>query len=294
MAAYPAGRLWPEVENLVRSVHRNAPGSRVLLVTGDLSREEARILGKYGAGAVPLLGAIPQFRQGDEASQAERQAWILELFGRRYAAYAEALEGLPEHRVLLSDVRDVLMTNDIPSTLAQDRIVFSQEQQSNSLANEPWNRKWLIGAYGQLGLDQVGGAPILCAGCTLGPKSAMSRYIETMREEVSRLGVETIRRVGDQPLHNYLAHTGRLGEFQVSRAEDGPIRSIGVLPTDSVRLDWLHGDESAPAVIHQYDRHMHVRKFRHLVARVTGIGLGGLYCRAVVRRLAHLGQPRRR
>lgn len=130
--------------------------------------------------------------------------------------------------------------------------------------------------YGEERLAAVGTKPILCAGTVFGPSAPINEYLLAMSREVQRIGVETTRRIGDQPLHNHLAYAGSLPEYTISSAEDGWMRSIGIQRFEQVNLDWdpvrRSPEVASPcAIVHQYDRHLAHRTMRHAVARAAGL-----------------------
>lgn len=276
LAAYPPNRVWRNVEVLVRSARRNSPVTGIALLTAPLAARDRRSFATHAVQALEMVQDVPRYDPKTADGRDAMYRWTLEMFGRRQRMYLEAIERLPHSHVLLSDTRDVLVTGDLEQQAAADTLVLSQEDASRPLANEYWNRKWILDGYGEDELQRIGGHPILCAGAVFGPRDAIAAYVQAMSEEVDRLGVEMTRRIGDQPLHNHLAYSGRIPSYVTSRAEDGWLRSIGVLGPDQVNLDWAAADErprgGPPAVIHQYDRHLINPAVRQAVGDHAGLG----------------------
>ena len=198
------------------------------------------------------------------------------MFGARHRLYLQALEHLPNTHVLLSDTRDVVVTNDLNAACTLTTLVLSQEDASRRLCEESYNRRWILEGYGQAELDRIGNRPILCAGTVFGPRVAITEYVRAMKTEVDRVGIEMTRKIGDQPLHNHLAYSNKLPAFTTSRAEDGWLRSIGVMPAGSVRMDWAAGGanpiDDPVRVVHQYDRHLADPIVRATVGDIAGLG----------------------
>lgn len=277
LAAFPRDRVWLNVELLVRSARRNSPSTAVALLTAPLGDNDRRRLEEFSVDVVECVDPPPPHDKSQQAREA-RQRWMLELFGTRHALYRKFLSTHAFGHVLLTDTRDVIITGDLAPRVAENRLVLSQEDANSNLASEELNRRWIYDGYGDVGLAMLGAKPILCAGTVFGPQQLIDRYLAAMTQEVQRLGVETTRRIGDQPLHNHLAYTGSLPEFIVSPAEDGWIRSIGVQRFDAVRFDWdparsTPRDGPPCAVIHQYDRHLSTAAMRYAVARSAGLPL---------------------
>ncbi len=276
LAAYPANRVWPNVELLVRSTRRNSPATGIALLTTRLAARDRRMFAKHAVHAFEVIEDVPRYDPNSAEGRDAFHRWTLEMFGRRQRMYLDAIERLPHSHVLLSDTRDVLVTGDLERQAATETLVLSQEDAALPLADEYWNRKWILDGYGDEELQRIGRHPILCAGAVFGPRAAVAAYVRAMSAEVERVGVEMTRKIGDQPLHNHLAYSGRIPGYVTSRAEDGWLRSIGVLAPDAVNLDWTGVGERAggepPAVIHQYDRHLKIPAVRQAVGDHASLG----------------------
>jgi hypothetical protein len=274
LAAYPENRVWPKVELLVRSARRHSPRTRVTLLTTPLGAVDRRLFKRFRVEAIECVDP-PPLPETDRQTTAERQLrWVLELYGRRYDLYRQCIESREESHFLLTDTRDVIITAPLDALAAETCLVFSQEYSKTSIAANDCNRKWVVGAYGEAGLAGMDAKPILCAGTIFGPRRAIVDYLIAMAEEVRRLGVDTLRRVGDQPLLNRLAYSGTLPEYAISTAEDGWMRSIGIMPLEEIRIDWdqRRGPQPPPCmIVHQYDRHVQSRRMRQAVAGAASL-----------------------
>jgi hypothetical protein len=275
LAAYPKDVVWRNVELLVRSARRRAPHTRIAFLTAPLGDQDRGFFERFGVDAIECVEAPPRRGPDRQATIARRQAWILELYGRRHALYRQAIERRQESHFLLTDTRDVIVTAPLEGHASAQQLVLSQEDARKPIAEDSWNRDWVVAGYGEEGLAAIGCNPILCAGTVFGPRKAVDAYLAAMSAEVQRIGAEMTRRIGDQPLHNYLAYTGKLPHFEISTAEAGWMRSIGVMPFDTVTMDWESHDskptEKRCAVLHQYDRHLSNRQMRRAVAHVAGL-----------------------
>lgn len=275
LAAYPLNRVWGNVEILVRSARRNSPRTHLALLTARLGDVDRRQFDRFAVEAIECVEEPPPAGKTPE-SREPLLRWILELYGRRHALYRETITSRDYSHVLLTDTRDVLVTTALEGRSTEPLLVLSQEDATKSISAEPYNRRWLVEGYGEQRLAEVGSKPILCAGTVFGPSAPVAEYLRAMSREVHRIGAETIRRIGDQPLHNHLAYGGILPDYTISPAEDGWMRSIGIQPFEAVAFDWdpaRSSDEVATpcAIVHQYDRHLDRRDMRHAVARVAGL-----------------------
>lgn len=275
LAAYPRNRVWSNVELLVRSARRNSPRTHVVLLTAPLGDADRRKFDRFAVETIECVDEPPP-EDATPKSRENRLRWILELFGRRHSLYRDFVAARDFSHVLLTDTRDVIVTARLEDRTSASLLMLSQEDRETSISGEPYNRRWITEGYGEEKLTVVGTKPILCAGTVFGPSAPIAEYLLEMSREVQRIGVETTRRIGDQPLHNHLAYAGSLPEYTISSAEDGWMRSIGIQRFEQVNLDWdpvrRSPEVASPcAIVHQYDRHLAHRTMRHAVARVAGL-----------------------
>ena len=274
LAAYPKNRVWPKVELLVRSARSRSPRTPVALLTTPLGDIDRRLFRRFGVEAIECVDPPPR-PDADRAASAKRHwEWFLEFCCRRYALYREVIEGRDESHFLLTDTRDAIVTAPLGDQIAESRLVLSQEHATTGIAANDLNRKWMVVGYGEAELAAVATRPILCCGTLFGSRQSVVAYLIAMSDEAHRIGAETLQRIGDQPLLAHLAYSGKLPEYTISTAEDGWMRSIGIMPLEEIRIDWeqRHGTnaEKTPCVIvHQYDRHLQSRLVRQSVARLA-------------------------
>lgn len=289
LAAYPQNRVWEAVDLLARSVRKNAPASRLAVITTPLGAQDRRRFDRFCVTALEFVDPVPEFDLATAQGRDARRSWVLALYAARHRLYIRALERINETHVLLSDTRDAVVTSSFEHISVRTKLLLSQEDSRQTLASDPWNRRWLVDGYGEETINRIGHERILCAGAVFGPLGVVRDYVTAMTREADRLGPSIIQQIGDQPMHNYLAYTGQLPDFDVSRAEDGCIRSIGVMPLKDVGLEWSCPPFTRPGhdravVIHQYDRHWTSRRMKHAVWRAAGLGVVSQYARALCRR----------
>jgi hypothetical protein len=275
IAAYPADQVWDNVDLLARSVALNAPHTDLAFITAPLGDRDRRLFAEFGVRAIELADPVPTLADRTEADRRIRHEWMCGMFGSRHSWYETALASVASSHVLLADTRDVVVTGDLLKKTHVERLVLSQENAGYTIESDSWDRKWVVDTYGTEGLALIGQRPILCAGVVFGPVASIRQYVGAMRAELGRLGVEAVRRSGDQPVHNYLAYTGGLPPYEISTAESGWMRSVGLTPTQDLDFDWLrpghNGLGNSTLVLHQYDRHVQSWKVCSAVRRTTGL-----------------------
>jgi hypothetical protein len=275
IAVYPTNHVWANVDLLARSVAHSDPNAELVLVTAPLGDRDRALFSEFKVRAIECADPVPDFDRTSDDGRARQHAWICALFGARHSWYLAAIAELSATHVLIADTRDVVLTGRLTEKCTGHELVLSQETTRLTIGADPWNSQWVEGAYGAEGLREIGHKPILCAGVVFGTASSIRAYATAMSSEIHRLGFETVRRVGDQPIHNHLAYTGQLPPYAVSTAEGGWMRSVGLLPTRELTFDWL--DDNSPAggertvVLHQYDRHVRSRAVRSALKRTVGL-----------------------
>ena len=178
-----------------------------------------------------------------------------------------ALEVVQTHRnslthVLLADSRDVIFQQD-PFEQIGPRLVSGLEEKI--IGDCPRNSDWIIQVYGTDVHSRLSKRTVVCAGITLGPVEEVEKYLLAMCGEIWRClpkvaGIEQY----DQAIHNYLIYNGQVSlELTDNRA--GIIATLHYESSNNIQIDDVTGvakvQGTAPAIIHQYDRHDHLLRF---------------------------------
>ncbi|TBR36504.1 MULTISPECIES: hypothetical protein [Dyella] len=178
----------------------------------------------------------------------------------RYFHYEEYLARHPGFsHVLLSDVRDVVFQDD-PFHGVGEGLHLGMETPSLTLATEPFDRDWLLDAYGPAMLDRIGDRQVSCSGVTLGDMASMTTYIRQILRETLDLPFRKMKtRIYDQAFHNKLLHCGELATAHLCQPLVSRIATLGCMkPEDFVLTgdgQLLNRDGNVAPIVHQYDRH---------------------------------------
>lgn len=176
----------------------------------------------------------------------------------RYFHFHRFLADRPYARVLISDVRDVLFQSDPFEQLPIDGLATGIETPRQTLGTEPFNRKLVLRAYGNKGLERIGEQPISCCGVTYGDGVSMRRYLELMMSEILDYNREAARKPTDQAPHNHLLWTGCLGDVHELHSLASPLATLHLHTEDELEVSadgrLLNRDGSTPSIVHQYDR----------------------------------------
>lgn len=178
----------------------------------------------------------------------------------RYFHYADYLASHAGYsRVLLSDVRDVVFQAD-PFAGVESGLSFGMESEELTIATEPFDRGWVLDAYGEEMLQRIGHMQVSCSGVTLGDFRSIERYVDLILQEALRLPFRQMKtRIYDQAFHNKLLHCGELEGVERCQPLKSRIATLGCL--DSTRFSLssagqlLNADGRVAPVVHQYDRH---------------------------------------
>ncbi|PXV57024.1 hypothetical protein SAMN04487785_109148 [Dyella jiangningensis] len=161
--------------------------------------------------------------------------------------------------VMLTDVRDVVFQAE-PFERYEGGLSVGMEIESLTLAGESYNRKWILGAYGEDMLQRIGARQISCAGVVIGDARSMREYIDKMLAEIMRLPFRITKTANyDQAHHNKLLYCDELSMPRLCQPLSSRIATVGCMqPADfSLSPDGLllNEDRQVAPIVHQYDRH---------------------------------------
>lgn len=175
-----------------------------------------------------------------------------------YDDYLRANPGFTQ--VMLTDVRDVVF-QDEPFGQFEGGLCVGMESDALTLATETYDREWILGAYGEAMLQQIGDRQISCAGVVIGDAQAMREYIDKMLLEILRLPFRiTKNRNYDQAHHNKLLYCHDLTATTTwCQPLSSQIATVGVMNSSVFQLTadgvLLNEDGRVAPIVHQYDRH---------------------------------------
>ncbi|MDO1529809.1 hypothetical protein QMK61_13300 [Fulvimonas sp. R45] len=174
-----------------------------------------------------------------------------------YADYLAAHAGFV--RVLLSDVRDVVFQSN-PFRDLEPGLHVGMESEDLTIATEPFDRDWMLDAYGESMLRELGHKQVSCSGVTLGDFEAVRRYVDLILREALRLPFRHMKtRIYDQAFHNKLFYCGELGDAHPCQPLKSRIATLGCLDPAIFVLSetgyLLNTDGRVAPIVHQYDRH---------------------------------------
>jgi hypothetical protein len=218
----------------------NPRTTRVRWHVQPLYRQVVRVLASLSpdrrTAALRLAGAIGNV-------EVARYFWF-----HRYLSRA-----LPRYRnVMLTDVRDVIFLGSPFDFEIGDAVHFFLEHDRFRLRDQVNNRGWLIGAYGEHALEELGDRPISCSGVTIGAAPAVLDYLTVMVDHLLRLSRQY--KGMDQGVHNYVLHKGLVPRARLVPNRDGPVLTAGLMSEDEA-VELLTERAGAIKVVHQYDRH---------------------------------------
>lgn len=179
----------------------------------------------------------------------------------RYACCAAHLAGRTDvGRVLLTDVRDVVLQRDPFGVATDDALHLFLEHPAQPIGGCIWTSSWIRYCYGDAALPPLAGLPVVCSGVALGPAAAVRAYLALVVAELPPSLRATNYMAGyDQGVVNALAHGGRIPGLRLHAYHDTPVLHLGNTPPDEVACD-ARGDVvneagARVAIVHQYDRH---------------------------------------
>jgi hypothetical protein len=189
----------------------------------------------------------------------------MDLSTARYVRYYEYLAARPGiyDAVILSDTRDVVFQGDPGAICGPEDLCFFLESGHTTIADCPWNSRWLRTGFGDSALAELGGFAISCSGVTVGGAARIADYIATLVQIATDCSAEAQALKGfDQAVHNVILRKNLIDGIRLV-PNHGPVMSLGYAKDGEFRLSAdgtiLNPDGSASAIVHQYDRHQGLR-----------------------------------
>jgi hypothetical protein len=200
---------------------------------------------------VRALGGLSGDRLGARARLA---AAISVPYVARYFRYYRFLAtgGARYENVMLTDVRDVFFQRDPFDFEVGEVANCFLEDDRHTLASESYDRGWLLAAYGEETLHELGDKPISCSGITIGPREAMLDYVRVMVDELLRLPRQYAGI--DQGVHNYVLYKELVPRARLIRNGDGPVFTVGLVPHAEIDA-LIEAGRLNSNVVHQYPHH---------------------------------------
>ncbi|EGB14373.1 hypothetical protein DND132_1160 [Pseudodesulfovibrio mercurii] len=238
-----AGYHYGDVRPFLASLDRAAYAGDLVLFVSETTRDLER-LRAHGAELLPMVR-----RPGLEDVPCN---------ALRYFLYLDFLKGADVRweRILISDVRDVVFQRD-PFTFAwPDGLCCTLEDPSATVGSCPFNGRWVREHLGAEALNRIADRPVSCSGTTVADHAAMVAYLERMTGRLLPPSTGECMAGYDQGVHNYLIHTGALGDPTLFD-NTGPILTLAQTrgePEVNGRGEVLNRAGRVAHLIHQYDR----------------------------------------
>lgn len=226
-----------------------------------VSLERSGFAGRCVLFATPTTRGVDEMRAaGARVVRFERRGEIAHLSHNayRYFLYRDYLrEHGPFHRVLMTDVRDVVFQSDPFAHPWAAGLNVTLEDRRMTIGTCPYVTRWITGHLGQDAWEPLRDRPISCSGTTLGDADAVADYLERLTALLTPWEAGREMMAGyDQGVHNHLVHNGLVPDVTF-HDNAGPILTLAYRQGDPP-LDG-HGrvlnEAGKPAVmVHQYDR----------------------------------------
>ena len=213
-----------EVGVFVESLRRHYSGLAMLVISSRDSRDLVQYL--LARDVVPVFFDCPHWM-------------VMHIQLARYVRYGEVLRGLGIecHRVLLSDVSDVVFQADPFVNLPDGELLCFAEEAGRRIGQCEFNRRWVQEVYGTQGLERVADCQIYCSGTTIGSQRAIVQYIDLLLTQATPEVLANVSKVRghDQGIHNFLLHTGALPQARM--IDNGRhVYTLGHVPDGQVHI----------------------------------------------------------
>jgi hypothetical protein len=159
--------------------------------------------------------------------------------------------------VLLCDSRDLFFQCDPFATIVKPITEVFVALEPELIAKCPVNSGWIREMYPEY-YDQFMERPIICSGTTLSNSKLMLMYLEEVATEIKKFSNSKIAipHGGDQGIHNFLIHSGRIPKIRMCSNES----SFFITCHHQKKFTFdrhgriLNKDGSVCPIVHQYDR----------------------------------------
>ena len=253
---YPFKLVKPFILTLMKSGFKGD----LVLFTSELNENTRNELGKYGAKLIDFTDEYPYIAKVSEINGIlpKQAKSVMGLSCSRNIMYYLFLL---KHRnnyskVMLTDVRDVIIQRDPFDFEGFKGLCCFLEDKAKTIGSCKINSGWVLEAFDEKVLKEIGDNYISCAGVVYGTVPAMLEYLKNMIEILTRIEAKW---AFDQAVHNYLIRTNKLKEVTLFENENGPVYTVGDKKFVSFHFnedDQIVSDEGVIVnVIHQYDRH---------------------------------------
>ena len=191
----------------------------------------------------------------------------------RYFAYRQFIRDTAAeyNQVLMTDVRDVFFQSD-PFAIRHPRPVCISLEDTRIKWEPTHNQRWLRDIYGEDVLADVTENFVACSGTTIGTMQGVAAYLDVLCTELETRAYDRMQ-VYDQGIHNYIVWKLRPDWAWIDTG-DSVVNTVGCTSPERIEVmdDLAVVDGRVPPVVHQWDRHAHLRA---LVERAPRFRLPG-------------------
>lgn len=186
----------------------------------------------------------------------------VEICNYRHKIYKEFLENnYPTiNHVLITDTRDVVFQDDPFNHEITTELEFFLESEKyiNCNCNGQW---WIGGIYGNEVLSKMANEYIACAGTTIGTRSGILFYLDSIISEIDRMinlrgeYSQQSNPVVDQPCHGYLIYNDHFPNHKKYLSGFGPVATMNFHKNMNFNDgNLMNEDGSLVSLVHQWDR----------------------------------------
>jgi hypothetical protein len=158
--------------------------------------------------------------------------------------------------VLLADIRDIVFQDHPFKGYPVYDLEFFAEPEIFKHCNH--NAPWIANVYGENRVKEIENEYVICCGTTLGTRSGILTYLETMINEIKNIESNGRKLSGgeDQPVHNHLVYNNIFTNFRINHNGKGLVSTMhhSKALTFNRQGQLLNDDGTPTPIVHQYDR----------------------------------------
>jgi len=255
------GYDFEKIKPFVISLKKTGYKGDLCLFYSEINKKTCNILLQYGIRLIPFENGFSFIKNvvninNNLSLQNYNRISICFLRDILYYTY------LQKHRrnysnVMLTDVRDVIFQRDPFDFKYKKGLNCFLEDKRMKINTSPINSRWMVKAFDENILKEIGNNYISCAGIVIGSISDILNYLKKMLLYINQ---KNINECMDQAIHNYLIYSNQIEDIELFENENGPVLTLGYKKKETIRFNEeyliLNNNGYVVNVLHQYNRHL--------------------------------------
>lgn len=267
---YIHGYQWPQLAPFVNSLRDTDFNGDICFFASGTDDQTSQIIREAGIQLVDvpnprfkLRRKISKlwwlFRLAPQPLRAPLLKSLADLLVLRYILFIEFLRQHESdyHRVLITDIRDVIFQKNPFANAPAAGIHFFEEANGRTIASEPKNSKWIRRSFGRKIHDEYADKPIVCFGTIMGTVAGMVDFLNFWLAIVA--SARSIKPCVDQGAFNVAAQRYPRQRYETHKNGESLVQTMSIMSLADLIIDAngcvTNQAGEIVALLHQFDRH---------------------------------------